>query len=398
MGGAALLGGVLAISFNMRAAITGLPPVYPELSAAGFSALTESVLAALPVVGFAVFAGLAPVLARRLGEERVLGLALVLLAAGLGSRSLAPAILLYPGTVVASCAIAMMNVLLPSLVKRRKPEAAGLLIGLYLLSLTAGAVLASVIAVPVFQAAGGAGMAVRVSLGMWALPALAAVAVWLPQMRFRTLPRTARRYGVMTMAGRPLAWQVAAFVGLQSLSYYAALAWFPTMFRDHGIGAAAAGNLLALMNLGNAVTGLVTPILAQRSRDQRRLASTAVAATIVGLAGCGFGPDSTVAVFVGVLGVGQGAAFSLSIFLFTARASDSHAAAALSGFAQAIGYLVAGAGPLLIGLLHAVTGGWAIAVMALIGCGFGQLAAGLLAGRDRMIGDSLDPAGAATVS
>ena len=162
----------------MRAAITSLPPVYPEFTlAAGWSTATEAALAAVPVLGFAVFSGAAPLLARKVGEERVLGLALVLLAAGLGLRSAAPGLLLFPGTVLASCAIALVNVLLPSLIKRRRPDLAGLLIGLYLMMLTAGAVLGAAIAVPVFAAAGGpasggSGLAVRVTLGMWALPAL----------------------------------------------------------------------------------------------------------------------------------------------------------------------------------------------------------------------------------
>src|SRR5258708_40215314 len=94
-------------------------------------------------------------LARRLGEERVPGLALVLLVAGLVLRSAAPGVLLFPGTVLASCAIALVNVLLPSLIKRRRPDLAGLLTGLYLMTLTAGAVLGAAIAVPVVAAAGG---------------------------------------------------------------------------------------------------------------------------------------------------------------------------------------------------------------------------------------------------
>lgn len=384
--GALLIGGMLAVSFNMRAAITSLPPVYPELAAAGYSTVTESALAAVPVLSFAVFSGLAPVLARKLGEERVIGLALLLLATGLALRSLAPGVLLFPGTVIASCAIALMNVLLPSLVKRRRPDSAGLLIGLYLLSLTAGAVLGSVIAVPVFAAAGSTSAAVRLTLGMWALPALLAVFVWLPQMRFRTLPGPGSRGGVLAMARHLLAWQVTAFMGLQSLSYYATLSWFPTMFRDHGIGAAAAGNLIALMNLGNAVTGLVIPMLAQRARDQRLLAAGAVLAIITGLAGSGFGPNSMAVVFVCLLGLGQGAAFGLSIYLVTARAADSHTAAALSGFSQAVGYLVASTGPLLIGLLHTMTGGWTVPLAILLGCGIGQLVSGVLAGRAKTIG------------
>ena len=104
---------------------------------------------------FAVFSIPAAPLARRFGEERVLLASLLLLAAGLLARGALPGLLLFPGTVLAGAAIALMNVLLPSLVKRRRPDQAGLLIGVYLLSLAAGAILGSLIAVPVFQSSGG---------------------------------------------------------------------------------------------------------------------------------------------------------------------------------------------------------------------------------------------------
>jgi CP family cyanate transporter-like MFS transporter len=401
-GGGLLLAGILATSFNMRASITGLPPVFPEMTAAaGWTTATKSALAAMPVLSFAVFSGLAPMLARKIGEERVLGVSLVLLAAGLGLRSAAPGVLLFPGTIVAGCAIALVNVLLPSMIKRRRPDLAGLVIGLYLSTLTAGAVVGAVIAVPVFNAAGGtasggSGLAVRLTLGMWALPALAAVLVWLPQLRFRTLPAAADgRRGVLAMGRIPLAWQVMGFMSLQSLSYYATLSWFPTMFRDHGISADTAGNLLALMNVGNAITGLIVPVLAHRARDQRWLAGTAVILITIGLAGSAFAPNSAVVLFVCLLGLGQGGAFGLSVFLFTARAADSHTAAALSGFAQGLGYLLASAGPLLIGLLHSVTGSWTVPVVILLSVSGGQFVTGLLASRDKAIGAAdLQPAAA----
>ena len=398
-GGAVLVGGILAVAFNMRAAVTSLPPVYPELSAAGVSPAAEAMLAAVPVLGFAVFSGFAAAVAARLGEERVIGLALVLLAAGLGLRSLAPGVLLFPGTIIASCAIAMMNVLLPSLIKRRRPDRTGLLIGLYLMSLTAGAVLGAAIAVPVFTAAGNGSAAVRLTFGIWAVPALAAALAWLPQLRVRRLPADpgppgspgqrrppAWRGGVLAMGRRALAWQVAAFMGLQSLSYYATLSWFPSLLRDHGQSAVQAGNLLALMNVGNAVTGLIVPVLAHRVRDQRVLAVASVAVIITGLAGAGFGPPGAATVFMLLLGLGQGGAFGLAVFLFTARSADGQAAAALSGFSQGTGYLFASAGPLLIGYLRSATGGWALSVWVLLAVGAAQLATGLLAGRPKTIG------------
>ncbi len=384
-----LVAGIMAVAFNMRAAITSLPPVFPELrSAAGLSTASLAVLAALPVLGFGLFSPVAPMLARRFGEERVLGAALVLLAAGLGLRAVAPGLLLFPGTILASCAIAFLNVLLPSLIKRRKPDRAGLLIGLYLLLLTAGSVLGAALAVPLFNAANGAAGsagAVRLTIGIWAVPALIAAIGWLPQLRFRTMPQSAGGAGggggVLTMGRHALAWQVTAFMGLQSLLYYATLSWFPTMFRDHGISATGAGNLLALMSVGGALTGLLVPVLAHRAPDQRLIAIAATTSIMAGIGGSMFCRGVVVVPFVVLLGLGQGAALGLAVFLFTARSADGHTAAALSGFAQGVGYLVATAGPLLLGLLHSVTGGWTIPAWTLIALGAGQLTAGVLAGR-----------------
>jgi CP family cyanate transporter-like MFS transporter len=421
-GAALLVIGILILGFNLRAAITSLPPVFPELqSALQLSASNLALLAAIPVLCFGVFSGVAAPLSRRFGEERVLGVALLLLATGLLLRGLSPTVLLVPGTVVAGAAIALMNVLLPSLVKRRMPERAGLLIGLYLLMLSAGAIVASVIAIPVFTAAGGTvhggdvtagSAAIRLTLALWAGPALVAAIVWVPQLRHRTLPEAAvppgrplaathtgqvpadiagsgqvaaRRHGALAIGRSALAWQVTLFMGLQSLTYYATLSWLPTMFRDRGVSAAHAGDLLALMNLGNAVTALVIPMLAQRAADQRRLAAWSMLATGAGLAGAVFGPAHFAVAFILVLGLGQGATLGLSIFYTMARAPEPVTAASLSAFAQGVGYLIASAGPLVVGFLHEASGGWTIPGLVLLANVVLQLITGWLAGRARTI-------------
>jgi MFS transporter, CP family, cyanate transporter len=384
-GGAILVAGILALAFNLRSTITGLPPVFPELqSVLHISAASVAVLAALPVLCFGVFSGTGAPLSRRFGEERVLWAAVLLVVAGPLLRSLEPSALLFPGTIIAGGGIALMNVLLPSLVKRRMPERAGLVIGLYLLALAAGAITASALAVPVFTAAGGGLVGTRLILGLWAGPAVIAAVIWLPQLRLRTMPESggqARRAGALAMRKHALAWQVTLFMGLQSLAYYAALSWFPTMFRDRGVSAAYAGSLLALMNLGNAVTALIVPVLAQRARDQRWLAVMSMAASGAGLAGAGFAPTGLAPAFMVLLGFGQGACLALGIYYTMARAPDPVAAASLSSFAQGVGYLIASAGPLLIGLLHTVTGGWTAPVAVLLGVAVLQLITGWLAGR-----------------
>ena len=397
-GAVLLISGVLLLALNLRAAITSLPPIFPELqSALHVSAASLSLLAAIPVLCFGVFSGAGAPLSRRFGEERVLGAGLVLLAAGLLLRSVSPALLLFPGTIVAGGAIALLNVLLPSLVKRRMPHRAGLVIGLYLLMLALGAIVASLIAVPVFNAAGrgtAAGSAsVRITLGLWAGPALLAAALWLPQLRYRTRPDSGRlrQAGALAMGRSRLAWQVTLFMGLQSLSYYATLSWFPTMFRDRGVSAVHAGDLLALMNLGNGITALLIPVLAQRAADQRRLAVMATAAIAAGLAGAIFGPGGLAPGFVVLLGLGQGASLGLGIFYTMARAPDPVTAASLSAFAQGMGYLIASAGPLAVGFLHDATGGWTVPGLVLLGVAVVQLVTGWLGGRALTVPAGLSP-------
>ena len=238
----AFVAGIIVLAFNLRAAITSLPPLFPELSVRlHLSSAAIGVLAATPVLCFAAFSGVAAPLSRRFGEERVLLAALVLLGAGLLARAALPAWLLFPGTVLATAAIALMNVLLPSLVKRRQPARAGVLIGVYLLSLAAGAILGSLIAVPLFQASGGS---VPLALGVWAVPALVAVLAWLPQWRFRAGPGRATGLGNRGGAGRlgkvwehPLGWEGMGFMGVQRLDFFTTPSLLPKRVRGQGAGA-----------------------------------------------------------------------------------------------------------------------------------------------------------------
>ena len=231
---------VAAAGLNLRTAITSLPPLFPDLQTQlHLSSAALSLLAATPVICFGVVSAFTAWLNRRYGEEMILLVALILLTAGLLLRGLVPGAMLFPGTALAASAIAVLNVLLSSMVKRRWPERAGLLVGIYLTALSAGAILSSLLAVPLYRGSGGS---VRLSLGVWALPAALAVLLWLPQLGYRTAGATVpgpARAGVKVYR-YALAWQVTAFMGLQALLYYAALSWLPTIFQDRGAPAVTA--------------------------------------------------------------------------------------------------------------------------------------------------------------
>jgi CP family cyanate transporter-like MFS transporter len=374
---------VTAAGFNLRTAIANLPPLFPDLQARlHLSSAALSLLAATPVICFGAAAAFAAWLNRRFGEEVVLLAALGVLTAGLLLRGAAPGIMLFPGTVLAASAIAILNVLLSSMIKRRSPERAGVLIGTYLTALCVGAIIASLLSVPLYHSSGGS---VRLALGLWAGPAALATLLWLPQLRYRAagvarsaLTPAPARIKVHRYA---LAWQVMAFMGLQSLLYYAELSWLPTIFRDRGTSAVTAGNLLALMAAGNLIAALIVPGLAHRAPDQRALVAPSMIAMGVGLAGSLWAPLGGDWFWVLVLGMGQGACLALAIFFMVARAPDPGVAASLSAFAQSAGYLVASAGPLELGLLHSATGSWNIPVaLLLVLCG-AALVVGMFAAR-----------------
>jgi len=201
--------------------------------------------------------------------------------------------------------------------------------------------------------------------------------------------------GRVAVRRHALTWHVTLFMGMQSLLYYATLSWLPTMLRDRGESAAAAGGLLALMGVGNLAVSLLVPMAAQRMRSQVTLVVPTVIAIAGGLAALLYAPLGGAVAWALILGAGQNAALALAIFFTAARAPHAAAAASLSSHAQAVGYLLASAGPLEVGLLHSATGGWTAPVMVLFALSAVMLVSGLLAARPRMLPTGAPEAGAA---
>jgi MFS transporter, CP family, cyanate transporter len=69
------------------------------------------------------------------------------------------------------------------------------------------------------------------------------------------------------------------------------------------------------------------------------------------------------------------------------RTNNAHQAAALSGMAQCIGYLLAACGPALAGELHEQTGNWTIVLLLGVALAVAMAGLGGLAGRQRTVGD-----------
>ncbi|NIZ91895.1 MFS transporter [Kineococcus rubinsiae] len=379
---ALLLAGIVLVACVMRAPITGVGSLLPTISAdVHLGSTAAGLLTALPLLAFAAASGVVPRLAGRLGLRRTLFAALLLLVAGCALRSAPGVVPLFAGTAVLGVAIAVVNVLLPALLRREFPSRVAVMTSGYVVvmglvgSVAAGAV------VPLADTLPGGW---RTALAVWGAPALLAAAVWTAQLR-RAEPVTAPGAHVRAPWRSPLAWAVTAFMGCQSVTFYVLVAWLPTVLRDRaGLGAAAAGWHLSLMQGAGVLASLAIPFVASSVTRSRRASVATSLVTALGFLLLLVAPHQTGLASV-VVGLGGGATVVLALSAISARAADAAGAAALSGMAQSVGYLLAAAGPVTIGALHAATGSWTVPLAVLTLLAAVQAAVAWAAGRDAVV-------------
>ncbi len=352
---------LLLIACNLRPVFGSLSVVLPEIMRdTGLSAAGASLLTTLPILCLGLFSAPTPWLSRRFGAERVLLLALLLIGSGTLLRAVGSLPFLFASAVLAGAGIAMGNVLLPSLVKRHFAQHAALMTGMYILAICMGATIATASTVPL--ATNLFAGAWPYALAVWALPALLVLALWLPQalrMQTETIDPAARSGSLGRDA---LAWQVTAFMGLQSSLAYIVIGWLAPILRERGLESDLAGYVVAISTLSQLVTSLVVPSIAARCRDQRALAVGLTALSCMALMGLILAPLSTVWLWALLLGCGQGGLFALALSLIVMRSGNAQVTAQLSAMAQGWGYMLAAFGPLLTGLLHQWTGSFASSI------------------------------------
>ncbi|MGW6528997.1 CynX/NimT family MFS transporter [Streptomyces venezuelae] len=379
--------GVVLLALNLRPALVAVSPLADTIrDDSGMSAAATSLLTALPLLCFGLLAPVAPRLGRRFGMERSLFGTMVLICAGTALRLLDSVVALFAGTVVIGAGIAVANVLLPGLIKRDFPAKAGLMTGLYSMSLFGGAALAAGVTLPVQQASG---MNWRTTLACWGALAVVALLVWLPQLRSRTrVGAAAARQAAHPVRGlwrSPLAWQVTAYMGLQSLNYYAAAAWLPTVFQDAGMAPGDAGWMLSFSSLLGIAGSFLAPVIVGGRLRSGTLAALGAVLCALGYAGLLAAPVGGAYLWMTLLGLGQGAAISLALLFIVQRAPDARHAAQLSSMSQCFGYILAATGPTLLGAVHDVSHSWTVPLVLLLVLLVPQVVAGLGAARDRHV-------------
>lgn len=386
--------GLFLIALNLRIGVASVGPVLGDIRRdVGLSATSASLLTTIPVVAFGAFAFAAPWLSRRLSMHQLLGLAMAALAVGIGLRRQPGLVTLFAGTLIVGAAIAVANVVMPAVIKQDFPRRVGPWMGVYSTSLFLSAAIADGLTVPLLPFVGGHW---RPALALWAIPAVAACLIWLPQ--FSRAPGapggTERPAGPSPGAGEPsfralltdpVALALTAFMGIQSTGYYVTLTWLPTLLRDHGMGQHAAGWMLSYSAFPGIAAALVTPAIARRVRPAWAPVAVSVVLYATAYVGLAVAPVQAAYLWMTLLGIGQGASISLSLSYIAWRSPDARHTAHVSTMAQGFGYLLASLGPLGIGAVHAATGSWSVPLFVLDALLVPQLIAGVLASRERQV-------------
>lgn len=353
--------GIALVASTLRTPLTVVGPIITFIKDdLQISHVLAGFLTTIPLLAFAVISPFAPKLSKRFGIELTLFLSMLLLALGITMRSLGTTSLLVVGTIFIGVAISFGNVLMPSFLKLKFPMQVGMMMGIYSVAMNVSGGIGAGISHPI---AVGSSLGWQAALGFSVGLAVLAAIIWSPQLKHnKPAPKSTQTTLKPTIPlwKSPIAWAVAATMGLQSMIFYTSSAWLPEIFISQGLSANKAGWMVSIMQLAQLPLTFAIPIIADKLPSQKPLAILASVLFAIGFLGIALGFTSLTVLWMIFVGCAGGTAFGLTMMLFTLRTKTAFAAADLSGFAQSTGYLLAAAGPVAFAFLHDVTGGWTV--------------------------------------
>ncbi|PIB49902.1 cyanate transporter [Pseudomonas sp. 2822-17] len=341
---------VVLVALNLRPSMAAVGPLLSSIRGdVPLSFSSAALLTMLPVMamGLAMFLGMG--LARRFGEHRSIVLSLLVIGGATLSRLfLDSALELIVSAIAAGVGIAMIQALMPALIKSRFSDNVSLFMGLYVTAIMGGAALAASFS-PFVQMRTGSW---RIGLAIWAVLALLALVFWLAQRSTMPPLPQAGSGPQASFFGNRRAWLLAIFFGLGTASYTCVLAWLAPYYVEQGWSEQNAGLLLGFLTAMEVVSGLITPAIANRRRDKRGVVAVLLVLIIIGFCGLILSPQALSLLWPCLLGLGIGGLFPMSLILSLDHLDNPRRAGGLTAFVQGIGYLIAGLSPLIAGMIR----------------------------------------------
>lgn len=341
---------VVLVALNLRPSMAAVGPLLSSIRAdVPLSFSSAALLTMLPVMamGLAMFFGMG--LAKRFGEHRSIVLSLLVIGVATLSRLfLDSALELIVSAIAAGVGIAMIQALMPALIKLRFSDNVSLFMGLYVTAIMGGAALAASFS-PFVQVQTGSW---RIGLAIWAALALLALVFWYAQRAVLPPLPHAGAGAQESFFGNRRAWLLAIFFGLGTASYTCVLAWLAPYYVEQGWSEQNAGLLLGFLTAMEVVSGLVTPAIANRRQDKRGVVAVLLVLIILGFCGLILAPQHLSLLWPCLLGLGIGGLFPMSLILSLDHLDNPRRAGGLTAFVQGIGYLIAGLSPLIAGMIR----------------------------------------------
>ncbi|MFB3948911.1 cyanate transporter [Aeromonas veronii bv. sobria] len=354
----ALLVLVILIGLNLRPFLTAIGPLSGEIGrtlSLGMDTLAWLTLLPLWLIGVGVL--LTPRLRSLASATTLLGLALLLLAAGSALRFDAQSgPLLITTAALCGLGSALVQGVLPALIKQAFAHKVPLVMGIFSACMMGGGAL-------------GASLTPRLAvsldwsraLALWSLPVLLAL-VWLGwKVRLPRAAAVAIPHGEQRLITLPRSWLLIVCFGIINSGYGIVVAWLAPAYMAQGWSAAQAGELVAWLALAQTASGLGLPLLAARKMDRRPWMGLAITMQLAGFAGLWLAPASAPILWCMLCGAGLGGSFSLIMVIALDHLPDPRRAGTLSALMQGFGFMLAATGPWVAARLYHYVGDFAAA-------------------------------------
>lgn len=347
------------VAVNLRAVLTAIPPLTEQIQAeTGWSDTTIGLLTTLPLIVMGLAALIVPAVAARLGRTRAVSFALILLIAASGLRLLAIwPWTLFVTTVLAGFGIAIATGLVPGIVREQLPRSTGSATGLWTAIMFVGATLAAALTIPLALLTGSW----PIALAVWALPAVAGLVVWTLTER-SSAPAAESGPRLVRITHLPWrdakAWALTAYIAINSLIFYTALAWVAPSLEERGWSAEASGGLFGVFAAAPILAAVLLPWLGQRIAARRTLWAATAIATVIPLLFLAYAPHTATLLMLFIFGFANSGGFTISLSMLSEFVHDAAASARLTAMAFTVTFLLAAAGPALAGMLLDLTQSW----------------------------------------
>jgi MFS transporter, CP family, cyanate transporter len=361
---APLLVALFLAALALRPQLVGVGPLLPAIERdLGISHAVAGLLGTIPVLCMGLFAPPAPFLSGRIGSRLAIGTAAGLIGVFGVVRAVTPgAVGVILLTFPIGIGMGLGNALLPVAVKERFADRPGFATGVYAAGITIGSAIAAAAAVPLAHLGNGW----RTPLLVFGAVSAGLAALWLWLTRSEpTHTRTDVRPLRLPLRN-PLAWRLVGAFFLMSFVFYGLNAWLPDAYVERGWSQSAAGGLLAVLNTVTIPVGFAVAWAADHVWTRRVWLTAAALLQLASLLGVVLAPGAGW-LWAALLGVAIGPLFPLTMTLPLDAAEGPAEVAALAGMMLGLGYTLSSSGPLLLGVVRDLSGGFDAVLWVLVG-------------------------------